>query len=87
MKKLIAIFLILSVAVVLAGCSKKTEDNTSDQSKTVENTEPKDTQNIDLKNEKTETSNAELDLTEQDLKQLKSDIQNIQVEDLSGLSE
>lgn len=82
MKKLIAIFLILTAAVVLGGCTKTTEDETANQDITVEDT--KTTKTID---KETKSSDVELDLTEEDIKQLKSDIQSIQVEDLNALSQ
>jgi len=88
MKKIFSILLIISVAVIISGCGKQTTpDSDVLHDKTTEDTQTSDTKSTDQTEDKEESSNVELDITEQDLKQLKSDIQGIQAEDLNGLSQ
>jgi len=90
MKKLLSIALILIFALSLSACGKKTEPSSS--------TKQIDGIKIDLgqpiiekpqptKTTKTATSDTEMDITEDDLKKLKTDINNIEIDDLNALSQ
>ncbi len=89
MKKILSIVLILIFALSLSACGKKTEQSSSTQQldgikidlgqPNIEQTQPT--------NSKIATSDTEMDITEKDLQKLKTDIQNIEVDDLNALSQ